>query len=76
MPRSIIDAMDILYTGRVEGFLFGFPATVTLRASPSRLRESGMYVLGMGEAKTPQAFRVACVQFKLLEALGTDGQKQ
>ena len=64
----IIDAMDILYTGRVEGFcLVSSDSDFTRLAS--RLRESGMYVLGMGEAKTPQAFRVACVQFKLLEAL-------
>jgi len=64
----IIDAMDILYTGRVEGFcLVSSDSDFTRLAS--RLRESGMYVLGMGEEKTPKAFRDACVQFKLLEAL-------
>ncbi|MEX1307644.1 MAG: NYN domain-containing protein [Eubacteriales bacterium] len=64
----IIDAMDILYTGRVEGFcLVSSDSDFTRLAS--RLRESGMYVLGMGEEKTPKAFRDSCVQFKLLEAL-------
>lgn len=64
----IIDAMDILYSGNVEGFcLVSSDSDFTRLAA--RLRESGMYVIGMGEKKTPQPFVVACNKFKYLEAL-------
>ncbi|NLN04174.1 MAG: NYN domain-containing protein [Clostridiaceae bacterium] len=67
----IIDAMDILYSGNVEGFcLVSSDSDFTRLAS--RLRESGMYVIGMGEKKTPQPFVVACNKFKYLEALAKD----
>ena len=54
----IIDAMDILYSGHVSGFCLAM-----------RLRESGMYVIGMGERKTPEPFRSACEKFVLLDLL-------
>ncbi len=64
----IIDAMDILYSGNVEGFcLVSSDSDFTRLAS--RLRESGMYVVGMGERKTPPAFVVACNKYKYLEVL-------
>ncbi|MCL2817396.1 MAG: NYN domain-containing protein [Clostridiales bacterium] len=64
----IIDAMDILYSGKVDGFcLVSSDSDFTRLAS--RLRESGMYVVGMGEQKTPAAFRSACHQFKYLDLL-------
>ena len=64
----IIDAMDILYSGHVEGFcLVSSDSDFTKLAQ--RLRESGMYVLGMGEQKTPSSFRVACDAFKILEVI-------
>ncbi|MDD7739125.1 MAG: NYN domain-containing protein [Lachnospiraceae bacterium] len=64
----IIDAMDILYSGNVEGFcLVSSDSDFTKLAQ--RLRESGMYVLGMGEQKTPSSFRVACDAFKILEII-------
>ncbi|HHT92472.1 MAG TPA: NYN domain-containing protein [Clostridia bacterium] len=67
----IIDAMDILYSGNVEGFcLVSSDSDFTRLAA--RLRESGMYVIGMGEKKTPQPFVVACNKFKYLEALAKD----
>lgn len=64
----IIDAMDILYTGRVEGFcIVSSDSDFTKLAS--RLRESGMEVIGMGENKTPKSFKAACSVFTNLEIL-------
>jgi len=64
----IIDAMDILYTGNVDGFcLVSSDGDFTKLAS--RLRETGMYVIGMGEAKTPRSFKAACSVFTNLEIL-------
>ena len=57
----IIDAMDILYTGNVEGFCIVSSDSDFTRLA-SRLRESGMEVIGMGEEKTPRSFRVACTR--------------
>ncbi len=64
----IIDAMDILYTGQVDGFCLASSDSDFTRLA-SRLRESGMTVIGMGENKTPKAFRVACDKFTGLEIL-------
>ncbi len=64
----IIDAMDILYSGNVEGFCIVSSDSDFTRLA-SRLRESGMYVVGMGEKKTPSAFIAACNKFKYLEVL-------
>lgn len=64
----IIDAMDILYSGRVDGFcLVSSDKDFTKLAS--RLRESGMDVIGMGETKTPKSFKAACSVFTNLEIL-------
>ncbi len=64
----IIDAMDILYTGRVEGFcIVSSDGDFTKLAS--RLRESGIEVIGMGENKTPKSFKAACSVFTNLEIL-------
>ena len=68
-PTLIIDAMDILYTGNVEGFCIVSSDSDFTRLA-SRLRESGMEVIGMGEEKTPRSFRVACTRFVNLENLG------
>jgi len=80
----IIDAMDILYAGNVDGFcLVSSDSDFTKLAS--RLRESRMFVIGMGETKTPTAFKSACDTFKYLEVLmgtkteaeaGGDGTKK
>lgn len=64
----IIDAMDILYSGNVEGFCLVSSDSDFTRLAV-RLRESGMYVIGMGEKKTPNAFIAACNKFKYLEVL-------
>lgn len=75
----IIDAMDILYSNNVDGFcLVSSDSDFTRLAS--RLRESGMEVIGMGGNKTPKALRAACSQFinldVLLEAKSHDEQEK
>ena len=64
----IIDAMDILYTGRVDGFCVVSSDSDFTRLA-TRLREAGMKVFGMGEQKTPPAFRAACDKFIYIEIL-------
>lgn len=64
----IIDAMDILYTGNVDGFCIVSSDSDFTRLA-GRLRESGMDVIGMGEEKTPRSFRAACSVFTSLEIL-------
>jgi hypothetical protein len=64
----IIDAMDILYSGKVNGFcLVSSDSDFTRLAT--RLREAGMQVFGIGEKKTPDPFIVACDRFIYLEIL-------
>lgn len=64
----IIDAMDILYSERVDGFcLVSSDSDFTRLAT--RLREAGMVVYGIGEQKTPNAFIAACDKFIYLEIL-------
>ena len=64
----IIDAMDILYAGGVDGFcLVSSDSDFTKLAT--RLREAGMHVYGIGEKKTPNPFIVACDKFIYLEIL-------
>ncbi len=67
----IIDAMDILYTNSVEGFCIVSSDSDFTRLA-SRIRESGLTVIGMGEKKTPTAFRKACDIFTTLELLLDD----
>lgn len=71
----IIDAMDILYSERVDGFcLVSSDSDFTKLAT--RLREAGMLVLGMGEKKTPEPFIVACDKFIYVEILQQDETDQ
>ena len=64
----IIDAMDILYSGKVNGFcLVSSDSDFTRLAI--RLREAGMTVFGIGEKKTPNPFIVSCDKFIYLEIL-------
>lgn len=64
----IIDAMDILYTGRVTGFCLVSSDSDFTRLAV-RLREAGMTVFGIGEKKTPDPFIVSCDKFIYLEIL-------
>ncbi|MEG0990144.1 MAG: NYN domain-containing protein [Gordonibacter sp.] len=69
----IIDAMDILYTRSVEGFCIVSSDSDFTRLA-SRIRESGLTVIGMGEKKTPTPFRKACDIFTTLELLLGDSK--
>lgn len=67
----IIDAMDILYSGKVDGFCLASSDSDFTRLA-MRLREAGMTVIGMGESKTPEPFRVSCERFFFLDLLWDD----
>jgi uncharacterized LabA/DUF88 family protein len=67
----IIDAMDILYTGRVDGFCIVSSDSDFTRLA-TRLREAGMKVIGIGEKKTPDPFITACDKFIYIEILSTE----
>ena len=64
----IIDAMDILYTGKADGFVL-VSSDSDFTPLAIRLRESGMYVIGIGEEKTPKAFVQACDKFIRVEVI-------
>lgn len=66
----IIDAMDLLYTGRFDGFCLVTSDSDFTRLA-SRLRESGVTVFGFGERKTPESFRSACDKFVYVDVLGS-----
>lgn len=67
----IIDAMDILYSDRVDGFCIVSSDSDFTRLA-TRLREAGMHVIGLGEKKTPQPFIVACDKFIYIEILSAN----
>jgi uncharacterized protein (TIGR00288 family) len=68
----IIDAMDLLYSGNVEGFAI-VSSDSDFTPLATRLRESGKRVIGVGQRKTPKAFVEACERFVFLEVLTGDG---
>lgn len=71
----IIDAMDILYSGKVNGFcLVSSDSDFTRLAT--RLREAAMQVIGIGEKKTPNPFIVACDKFIYIEILKKQVEKK
>ena len=71
----IIDAMDILYTEKVNGFcLVSSDSDFTKLAT--RLREAGMQVIGIGERKTPNPFIVACDKFIYIEIIRKQTEKK
>ncbi len=71
----IIDAMDILYSEKVNGFcLVSSDSDFTKLAT--RLREAGMQVIGIGEKKTPTPFIVACDRFIYIEILRNQSNKK
>ncbi|MDG6249863.1 NYN domain-containing protein [Methanocalculus sp.] len=69
----IIDAMDLLYAGNLDGFCIVSSDSDFTRLA-SRLRESGMIVYGFGEQKTPEAFVEACDKFIYTEILRAGAQ--
>ena len=67
----IIDAMDLMYSGHLDGFCIVSSDSDFTRLA-ARIREQGMTVYGFGERKTPQAFVAACDKFIYTENLGVD----
>ena len=67
----IIDAMDILYTGKVDGFCIVSSDSDFTRLA-TRLREAGMKVIGIGQKKTLNPFITACYKFIYIEILKKD----
>ncbi|MBI2748034.1 MAG: NYN domain-containing protein [Burkholderiales bacterium] len=71
----IIDAMDVLHTGSVDGFcLVSSDSDFTRLAT--RIREAGLEVYGFGERKTPEPFVAACDKFIYTEILRTERTEQ
>jgi hypothetical protein len=70
----IIDAMDLLYTRRFDGFCL-VTSDSDFTGLAMRLREEGLTVFGFGEKKTPEAFRNACHRFVFVEVL-RDGARR
>src|SRR5690554_3183249 len=64
----VIDAMDLLHSGRFDGFVLVSSDSDFTRLA-SRIREQGLDVYGIGQQKTPEAFRKACKRFIFLENL-------
>lgn len=64
----VIDAMDILHSGRFDGFVL-VSSDSDFTALANRVREQGMDVIGIGEAKAPESLRNVCNRFILLENL-------
>ncbi|MFD2554927.1 NYN domain-containing protein [Sphingobacterium tabacisoli] len=71
----IIDAMDILYSEKVDGFCIVSSDSDFTRLA-TRLREAGMLVIGLGERKTPAPFIAACNKFIYLEILKPVGKEE
>lgn len=70
----IIDAMDILYSEKVNGFCIVSSDSDFTRLA-TRLREAGMHVIGIGEKKTPDPFIVSCDRFIYIEILKSRSNK-
>lgn len=62
----VIDAMDVLHSGRFDGFVLVSSDSDFTRLA-SRIREQGLDVYGIGQQKTPEAFRKACKRFIFIE---------
>jgi Fe-S-cluster formation regulator IscX/YfhJ len=71
----IIDAMDILYSNRTDGFVLVSSDSDFTRLA-TRLREAGMKVIGIGERKTPNPFIVACDKFIYTEVIRAAAQEK
>ena len=62
----VIDAMDLLHTGRFDGFVL-VSSDSDFTALANRIREQGMDVIGIGEGKTPESLRNVCSRFVMIE---------
>lgn len=70
----IIDAMDLLYTGKFNGF-FLVSSDSDFTKLATRLREAGLEVIGIGKQNTPEAFRSACNKFIFTETITENENK-
>ena len=70
----VIDAMDLMHTGRFDGFVLVSSDSDFARLA-SRLREQGLQVFGIGRTNTPEAFRKACKRFIFVENLLENGEE-
>ncbi len=66
----VIDTVELLHTGMYDGFVI-VASDSDYTPLAIHLREKGVYVVGVGEKKTPEAFRKSCDEFIFLENLGT-----
>lgn len=64
----IIDAMDLLYTSKFDGF-FLVSSDSDFTKLATRIREAGLEVIGIGRRLTPEAFRAACNKFIFTETI-------
>lgn len=64
----VIDAMDILHTGRFDGFVI-VSSDSDFTALANRIRENGLDVIGIGEGKAPESLRNVCTRFVMIENL-------
>lgn len=71
----IIDAMDTLYSNSVDGFCI-VSSDGDFNKLATRLRESGKFVIGMGERKTPESFRVSCERFIFLDVISDSNDEE
>lgn len=69
----VIDAMDILHSGRFDGFVL-VSSDSDFTALANRVREQGLDVIGIGEGKTPESLRKVCNRFILIENIVDTGR--
>ncbi|MDR2546619.1 MAG: NYN domain-containing protein [Lachnospiraceae bacterium] len=69
----VIDAMDILYTGNVDGFCIVSSDSDFTRLV-NRLREGGMMVIGMGKSDASKTLKAACTKYIILETIGENNE--
>lgn len=70
----VIDAMDLMHSGRFDGFVLCSSDSDFTRLA-SRIREQGLDVYGIGQQKTPEAFRKACKRFIFIENILLEAPK-
>lgn len=70
----VIDAMDLLHTGRFDGFVL-VSSDSDFTALANRIREQGLTVIGIGEGKTPESLRNVCTRFVMIENIVESPEK-
>lgn len=70
----VIDAMDLLHTGRFDGFVL-VSSDSDFTSLANRIREQGLAVIGIGEGKTPESLRNVCSRFVMIENIVEEPEK-